>query len=279
MTPDLRWRTGLLAALLTAAIGGACALFTLQQLRDSGARAAIDDSRAMAESVAQTLAQQLGRALRLGIPLAQLPGVPAYLQSALERQPVLRSIAVLQPDGSVLYAAQARSVGDANGAGAGADDGGRVAVPIPAPAAPAASSAADAAGGKVAVAILGSATAAPASLLRAAWLAAAAVLALALAAGLAAAFGPGARLERQRRELLARLHPGLHPDSHSGAQPMPHTGLASEDGLRPALQALAQGDADAQAAREAVQAYAQELLAIDFDGQMRAGIERIVRDC
>lgn len=266
MTLDLRWRTGLLAALLTAAIGSACALFTLQQLRDSGARASIDESRSVAESMAQTLAQQLGRAVRLGIPLTQLPGVPAYLQSALERQPALRLIAVLRPDGSVLYAAHARGEG---GAGAESGEAAQVTVVIPSPAA------LDASTGKVVVAGMGSSTATSASLLRATWLSAAAVLALALAAGLAAAFGPGARLERQRRELLA----WLYPDSHSGEQPALYATLASEDGLRPALQALAQGDADVQAAREAVQAYAQELRAIDFDGQMRAGIERIVRDC
>lgn len=257
MTPDLRWRTGLLAVALTAAIGAACALFALHQLRAGSARAAMDDAQAMAQSVAQTLAQQLGRAARLGIPLPQLPGVPAYLQAALERQPALRSIAVLQPDGSALYQAQARHAGAGS---SGGSEAAAVRVPIPV-----------AGAGSVAVGLASGGAAESGSLARAAWCSAAAVLLLALCAGLGAALGPGARLERQRRELLARLHPG--------AAPAPHTGLAGTDGLHPALQALAQGDADADAAREAVHAYAQELLAIDFEGQMRAEVERIVQDC
>ena len=58
----------------------------------------------MARSVAQTLAQQLGRAARLGIPLQELPGVAPYLAAALERQSALASIAVVLPDGRTLHA-------------------------------------------------------------------------------------------------------------------------------------------------------------------------------
>ena len=86
---------------------------------------------------------------------------------------------------------------------------------------------------------------------------------------LVAALGPAARLEAQRRLALARLSHGPRdalPPSEGGG-----------DGLQAVLDALAQGDEEQRAAHAALQAYASELLAMDFDGHLRAPIERIVR--
>src|SRR5690606_27419555 len=105
LAQDLRWRVGLLVFGVLATVGAACALWALQDLRDNGARAAGRDAQALAHSVAQTLAQQLGRAVRLGIPLDELPGVPPYLHAALQRQPVLTHIAIEGAEGATLHAA------------------------------------------------------------------------------------------------------------------------------------------------------------------------------
>ena len=101
----------------------------------------------------------------------------------------------------------------------------------------------------------------------------AALWAEALAAALWAALRPGARLEAQRRAVLARLQQG-----RSDGLPPPE-GRGQADGLQRVLDTLAQGDDEQRAAHAALQAYAHELLSVDFDGHMRAGIERIVRQC
>lgn len=250
---DLRWRVGLWVFAVLVGVGSACAAWTLHGLRASGERAANQDVQAIAQSIAQTLAQQLGRAVRLGIPLDELPGVPPYLEATLKRQPVLSALAVEQADGTPLH-----FVGQAL-----APAGGTVRVPIVAGAAHA---------GFV---VAGTKSTAPlqGSQGQALWISAVAVLGIALAVALWAALRPGARLEAQRRAVLARLQQG-----RSDGLPPPE-GRGHADGLQLVLDTLAQGDDEQRAAHAALQAYAHELLSVDFDGHMRAGIERIVRQC
>lgn len=248
---DLRWRLGGLVFAVLLVVGGVCAAWALQALGASAEQAARQDAHSIAQSEAQTLAQQLGRAARLGIPLQELPGVQDYLQATLGRQPVLSRIAVEAVDGQTLYQA---GQGTATGAPAV-----RVAI----------ASGTGGSAGAVAVRVAGAnglRQGQGQTLLQAV----ASVLGLALGAGLWAALGPGARLEAQRRAALAWLRDGPPPQ-------LP-TDLADAEGPQALLQALVQGEEQVQAAREEVQAYAQELLAMDFDGQMRAEIERVVRE-
>ena len=252
---DLRWRVGLWVFAVLVGVGSACAAWTLHGLRASGERAANQDVQAIAQSIAQTLAQQLGRAVRLGIPLDELPGVPPYLEATLKRQPVLSALAVEQADGTPLhFVGQALALAPARGT---------VRVPIVAGAAHA---------GFV---VAGTKSTAPlqGSQGQALWISAVAVLGIALAVALWAALRPGARLEVQRRAVLARLQQG-----RSDGLPPPE-GRGHADGLQLVLDTLAQGDDEQRAAHAALQAYAHELLSVDFDGHMRAGIERIVRQC
>lgn len=245
---DLRWRTGLLVFAVLAVVGSACALWTLHELRQSGARAANEDTRALARSVAQTLAQQLARAARLGIPLEELPGVAPHLAATLAHQPALASLAVVLPDGRTLHAAGTGSMpADADGA--------RVDIAFPGGSA-----------GTV-VAVAGSAAALSHRLAQARLSALLAVLTLAACAGLWAALGPGARLERQRRTA---------EDWLDGKTATAAAQAAGQGGLQPLLGVLIEGDAERRAERDAVRAYAEELLAVDFDGTMRADIERVV---
>ena len=83
VTEDVRWRVGVWVFCVLVAVGSAGAVWVLQDLRSHGTRTARQDAQALAHSVAQTLAHQLGRAVRLGIPLAELPGVPDYLDNTL----------------------------------------------------------------------------------------------------------------------------------------------------------------------------------------------------
>lgn len=101
--PQLARSLGLLALCLTLAIGAASALWSLHQLRTTTEREARTDAQAMAQSVAHTLAQQIGRAVRVGIPLADIPGVPAYLQRTLEQAPGLAFIALHTEDDTLLH--------------------------------------------------------------------------------------------------------------------------------------------------------------------------------
>ena len=121
VTEDVRWRVGVWVFCVLVAVGSAGAVWVLQDLRSHGTRTARQDAQALAHSVAQTLAHQLGRAVRLGIPLAELPGVPAYLDNTLRRQPMLTHIAIEAADGTLLHGA-----GKALDAAAGA---GEVSVP------------------------------------------------------------------------------------------------------------------------------------------------------
>ena len=105
---------------------------------------------------------------------------------------------------------------------------------------------------------------------RAQALCALAVLGLGLLSGWLAARGPGRRLERQRQQLHACLH-GMPPEA-----PLPPAAGNSLNSLANALHALADGQQQVQEQEAAVAAYAQELLAVDFDHRLQAHIARIL---
>ena len=89
----LRWRLTLLVGALVACVGAACVLWLLWHVERSAAQAGVQEWRAIATSVAQSQARQFGRAVRLGIPLPELPGVQAHFEGVLQRQPVLAAMA------------------------------------------------------------------------------------------------------------------------------------------------------------------------------------------
>lgn len=99
----LRWRLTLLVGALVACVGAACVLWLLWHVERSAAQAGVQEWRAIATSVAQSQARQFGRAVRLGIPLPELPGVPAHFEGVLQRQPVLAAMALELADGRVLH--------------------------------------------------------------------------------------------------------------------------------------------------------------------------------
>jgi antitoxin component of RelBE/YafQ-DinJ toxin-antitoxin module len=240
---------GLLAFFLTTIIGGLGTLWLLQQLRTSTELEARHDAKAMAQSVAQTLALQIGRAVRMGIPLEDIPGIPAYLQRALEQAPGLAYIALKNPHDNTLHTTQPQK----------ADDQIRIAIQVQ--------------GQMVGAVVVGtSPTALTRGLVWVQALCVLTVLVLGVVSGGLAARGPGARLEREHGALQAGLQGIPSP------QPLPLDDTArTNDGLQQALQALEQGQQQVQEQQAAVNAYAQELLAVDFDHRMSAPIAQIVQ--
>lgn len=250
---DLRWRVAALVFGTLLLVGLACAGWGLQQLQGQQTRAAQQHAQAMAESVAHTLAQQLGRAVRLGIPLDALPGLQPHLQQALQQQAALSGIRIHLADEQLLLSVgtdSGQAVAWASIASTGADHGPTV--------------------GRVQVSASGGRSA---SLQQARWLAALGVLGVAALSAALAAFSVGARLERQRRLVWQQLtqadSPGLDND---------RLGLPVTDGPLALLQALAAGQHALAQAQQALEAQAQELLAVDFDGHMQARIEAIRQD-
>lgn len=236
---------GLLAFVLTVFIGGVVTLWSLQQLRASAERETRHDARAMAQSVAQTIALQMGRAVRLGIPLEELPGIPAYLQRALEQAPGLAYLALLDAHDVTLYTTAPQQ----------ADDQVRTSIQVQ--------------GQMAGTVVVGTApTALTGDLVWVKTLCALTVLVLGVVSAWLAARGPGRRLESEHLALQAGLH------GHGQSLPLDY---AASHGLQQALQALEQGQQQLLEQQAAVDAYAQELLAVDFDQRMQASIARIVQ--
>ena len=236
---SLRMRVALLgfaAVLLAGALAAFLMLSELQRRTDADALAG---RQAMAESVAQTLAAQIARAVRVGIPLEQIPGVQEYFQHTLERTPDIASIALQMPDGRQLYAV-GRQQPQAMQTTAIVVQGQAIA--------------------QVATSTrLGQAR----DFFRPRLLAALSVLAAALLSGWLCYLGPGRRWQMREQRLLQGMR---------GDQALPASDREPADALEESLQALAQARQRGQEARAATEAYAQELLAVDFDHRLQAAI-------
>ncbi len=97
---------------------------------------------------------------------------------------------------------------------------------------------------------------------------------LALVAALAAATLVGRRLDQRRIEFLAHLDRNAGGTFIRGAVPR----VGGRDDVARAYQVLRTGEERMVESRAAVDAYAEELLGVDFDGVLRDRIERTVRE-
>lgn len=240
---DLRHLVARLAFIAVFVSGAVIAMVMLAQLQQSAYQQARAGREAIAASVAQTLAAQFARAVRVGVPLDQIPGVPDYLQRTLEHTPHLASLALQQADGKPLHSAQRQTPQQV------------IQVPVIVQ------------GQTVAQIAAGTQAVASLDFAKTYVLTALSVLLLALLAAVLAFYGPGTRWQRRHKQLLAGL---------TQEQIVPVRDRLSNDALEQALQTLAQAQQQQMDAQLALNDYARELLAVDFDQRMRARIAAVV---
>lgn len=237
--------------LVTLLVGGMAAALIVTSFRQRVENEARRDATLIGTTVARALASQFEKAARYGIPLKLLPGVEAYLDETLSRTPGLTRIVLRGPDG--------RELRSAVGPGLGTDT---VSMPIQVDAIQM---------GQVDVVTTPTTLSyAFADLNRDAVLA---VLACAIVgAGVAAVFA-GASLARSRSRLVAMLGKTASGDYDLGPPPA----IFSFGAVGAAFLALRAGARRILERQASVQAYAEEILTVDFDGRLRPEVERVRR--
>ncbi|WP_127090908.1 LapA family protein [Aquabacter cavernae] len=252
--PAIRSRDRLVCALITflivSLVGSGAGFIMMQGFKTRVEDTARRDARLIGETVARSLAAQFEKAARFGIPLKMLPGVEPYLTETLHRTPGLTRIVLQGPDG--------REVRSAIGPLTGLDT---VTLPITID---------GVVFGQVAVSTT------PATLSsvlgKLSWRAGVVVLTCASLGAVIAAFYAGGSLVRGRRRLATALlesAAGKLRDAPPGGGRGP---------LATAFRALNSGERRMAERRTAFEGYSEELLAVDFDGRLRAEIEQIRRD-
>ncbi len=239
----------LVAFLVVGLVGGGAGLVLMQWFKTEAEDTARRDARLIGETVARSLAMQFEKASRFGIPLKLLPGVEPYLNETLARTPGLTRIVLRGPDG--------REVRSAIGPVVGVDT---VVAPV----------AIDGvAFGQVAVTTTPSTLSTVLSGLY--WRGALLVGICATLSAIAAAFYAGASLASGRRKLAAALQAAAA--GQTGEMPR----NTRRGPLAAAFRALIAGERRIAERRAAFESYGDELLAVDFDGRLRAEIEHVRR--
>lgn len=241
---SLRQQLALRCAAITLLVGslGTVALLTgLTQYNQHQAQAG---QQAIVHSVAQTLAYQTARAVRLGIPLAKLPGVEAHLQQTLEHTPQLAYLAVADTHGKPMHSAS-RGVSEP-----------LLALPVVVKGQP------------VALIQAGASHSPTQALIKPTLVCAVIVLLASLLMGMIIYAWPGLRLQRRHDLLLSSLRDGL---------PVPAGDRRASDALHDAVQTLANLQQRNRQAQQAVQDYAAEIKAVDFDQKMLSAVDAITQ--
>lgn len=237
--------------LVTLVVAGTAAGLSLSTFRQRVENEARRDATLIGTTVARALALQFEKAARYGIPLKLLPGVEAYLDETLSRTPGLTRIVLRGPDG--------RELRSAVGPSSGTDT---VSMPIQVDGIQM---------GQVDVVTTPTTlSTAFADLNRDA--AIAVVVCAGVGAGLAALFA-GSSLARSRRRLADMLAKTAAGEYDLGPPPS----VFSFGAVGAAFRALREGARRIQERQGAVQAYAEEILTVDFDGRLRPEVERVRR--
>jgi len=247
-----RFACALFAFSVTLVVGVCAAVVLLTGFKHRVEESARRDAMVIGTTVARSLASQFEKAARYGIPLKLLPGVEAYLTSTLHQTPGLTRIILRGPDG--------REVRSAIGPVTGSDT---VNAPVLVDGIQM---------GQVDV------TTTPATLSNqfselAKGTSIAVLLCAVLSAGLAwVVAGNGlARSQERLLRLLARNESGE-------IDPGPPNSQSGRGVIADAFQALGAGARRLGDRQATLQAYADELLAVDFDGRLRPDIRRVTRE-
>lgn len=246
---------GFAALLLVGLIGSLGAWLIIDRFSRSVELGARTEVTAIGTAVAGALAHQFERAGNYGIPLDKLRGVPEYLSQTDRDVRGVARIVLRLSSGEEIRPSQEEKGGDPTRE--------TVFAPIFATS-----------GNLGQVEVLTDASELTTPLARLHALAALVVGGLAIAAALLAATLVGRRLDRRRIEFLAHLDRNADGDFIRDAVPR----LRGRDDVARAFEVLRSGEERVVEARAGVDAYAEELLGVDFDGVMRERIERTVRE-
>lgn len=248
-----RLAVGFFAFLVTLIIAGTAGALLVSGYRTRAEDAARRDVQVIGTSVARALAQQFEKAARFGIPLKLLPGVETHLAETLARTPGMTQIVLRGPDGREIRSAIGDSPGtDSVSAPVTVD--GYVVATVEVTTSPAAlSDAFSDLGLRAALVILGGA----------------------LAAGIAGGLFAGGALRRSQMQMAGAMARNIAGEFETSGQRV--TGTA-RGAVNSAFRALIQGSRRVDDRRTGFEAYAEELLAVDFDGTLRPDIERVRRE-
>ncbi|MFG1418802.1 hypothetical protein V5F38_11605 [Xanthobacter sp. V0B-10] len=254
MRPDparARLIASIVAFVATLVVGGIAAGLLTSAFRARVEDGARRDALVIGTSVARALAQQFEKAERFGIPLKLLPGVEAHLTETLAGTPGITQIILRGPDG--------REIRSATGDEPGVDS---TSAPVivngnPVATVEVATNPAALSNGFTGIG------------------AQAAVAAFIFAALAALAAGVVAGLPLDRAE--ARLGDALRRAAAGDFEPEPGPGRP-RGAVGRAFRALALGNRQMRDRRAVFEAYAEELLAVDFDGSLRPDVERLRRE-
>ncbi|TCT07989.1 hypothetical protein [Aquabacter spiritensis] len=240
------------AFLVVLLVGGAAGFAVVSGFKGRVEEAARRDAKIIGQTVARSLAAQFEKAARYGIPLKLLPGVETYLADTMARTPGLTRIVLRGPDG--------REIRSAIGPQPGTDT---LVAPILVD------------GISMGQVDVGTTPATLSSVLHALLSrTVAVVLVCALVAGATAAVFAGRLLARGR----AQLEAALAASAAGSPEDVPSAREPAGGSIAAASAALAAGERRLAAKRATFLAYSEELLTVDFDGRLRADIERIKRE-
>lgn len=247
-----RLACGVFGFLLTALVGGLAGAVLISEFQRAVEETARRDANVIGSSVARSLASQFERAVRFGIPLKLLPGVDTYLADTLAQTPGLARVVLRGPDGRELRAAigalPARSVSSAPILLDGIQMG--------------------------VVEVAASPANLSQSLPGLTRDTALAVLGCALVAGVVSWLFAGRHIARREVALFKLLVQNAEGNPETG----PSNNQLGRGVIDTAFRTLGQGVRRLAYLRSSFEGYAEEQLAVDFDGRLRSEIERVRRE-
>ncbi len=240
---------------VTLLLGAGAGTLLINDFKKEVNERAKEDVKMIGGSVARSLAQQFEKAVRFDLTLQMIPGVEDYLGATAAASPAITRIVVGTADGQRVTYAKPDAVS------------GAIAT-------------ADIKKNDIAVAFVEVSTDAAALNVEfdgIEWKGALIGLFLAAVAGLCAGLFVGGAIDELRRRLALALGLAASGSAASAEASMMNEGTEGWHVVAP-FQALARGAGAVTARKDEIDAYAEELLAVDFDNSLGPEIERLGQD-